>query len=359
MAPSSDLTTKLSAYEIARLENIRRNNAFMASIGLSKAVEAAAACKPKPKKNPIAAARRKLKRKRVDVAEEDVRRSARRRGKPARYSGEEIDAIMSAAVRPSTKKRKSRKSRSAPAELTPAQRRLIETSGAWLDEFETFLLRIPHGRNNKVVSDANARSVMNQARKLVSGQGVGYHHWSADVLFRKDEPVTLASDFCALYADAVHYENTHGRDLGNGWLLRHPIMKLQCFQIHKFDQMEPSSQQQNNPQNANVPETSAAAPKQTQKRKRKSNQKKKASGKLRRASLRTPAAKIGMQVRCHFPKEGGYFNGTVVAEKEGTVAPWVIQWRMSDGSVCEETLAMTSREVIRCHETWRAHSEKK
>ena len=54
----------------------------------------------------------------------------------------------------------------------------------WLDMYD-FLLSVPHGRNGKTVSEANARSVIKQVEKLVSGAGVGYHHWKPDVIFAK------------------------------------------------------------------------------------------------------------------------------------------------------------------------------
>ena len=310
------MESKLSSYELARLANIRKNREFMASIGLGEAKASAKACKPEV--NRKQAVKVKPQRSRKTKGSEPSRRSARKRGAPARYTGENIDFLVSNAAvghcgrDPKTdpagllgatfkrkyvgygtqlwdvtvtkflgdgeekdpadakyevtadedghvstmraraiekcnpvrkraelpqrkKRRKGRGSRGRqPPPLTDAQRETLESSGAWLDELETFLLRTPHGRLGKVCSDDNARSVMNQVRKLVSGAGIDYHHWPEGVAFRGGHPVTLADDFVAMYANALEFEDEHGRDLGNGWLLRHPIVKLQCFQIFKI-----------------------------------------------------------------------------------------------------------------------------
>ena len=80
------------------------------------------------------------------------------------------------------------------------------------------------------------------------------YSWPDDVIFRKDQPVTMQSDavpnhFRALrhrrddlhrsdigqiIEDAREFENTHGRDHGNGWLLNHPLRKLLFYQ-HYLD----------------------------------------------------------------------------------------------------------------------------
>ena len=107
------------------------------------------------------------------------------------------------------------------------------------------------------ISDDNRRQVIRQVTKLVSGEGVHYaspaYGWPDDVIFRKDEPVTMQSDavrnhFQAftpstrrsshrsdigqIIEDARDFENKHGRDHGNGWLLNHPLRKLLFYQHH-------------------------------------------------------------------------------------------------------------------------------
>ena len=78
---------------------------------------------------------------------------------------------------------------------------------------------------------------MRQVRVLVSGKGIYYKHWDDGVACFKDRAITLATDFVKLWEEAREFENTHGRDRGNGWLLLHPITKLLCFQIYKVGQI--------------------------------------------------------------------------------------------------------------------------
>ena len=80
------------------------------------------------------------------------------------------------------------------------------------------------------LSNQNLRSVMRQVSKLCTGEGVTYKRWPEQAHFCKGEEVDLSWDLDALYDQACEYENKHGRDLGNGWLLRHPIKKMENFQ---------------------------------------------------------------------------------------------------------------------------------
>jgi hypothetical protein len=132
------------------------------------------------------------------------------------------------------------------------------------------------------ISDDNRRQVIRQVTKLVSGEGVHYaspqYGWADDVIFRKDQPVTMQSDavpnhfralrhrrddlhrsdIAQIIEDARDFEDTHGRDhgtdprgnqtvsygdvgrpkfdfhTGNGWLLNHPLRKLLFYQ-HYLD----------------------------------------------------------------------------------------------------------------------------
>ena len=73
---------------------------------------------------------------------------------------------------------------------------------------------------------------MRQVTKLVTGVGVDYHRWPAGVVFRKGEPVTLQDDLAEIKEDAKDFEAQHGKDLGNGWLLNHPLQKMILFRDH-------------------------------------------------------------------------------------------------------------------------------
>ena len=74
--------------------------------------------------------------------------------------------------------------------------------------------------------------ISTQVTKLVTGVGVDYHRWPAGVVFRKGEPVTLQDDLVQIKEDAKDFEAQHGRDLGNGWLLNHPLEKMILFRDH-------------------------------------------------------------------------------------------------------------------------------
>ena len=74
--------------------------------------------------------------------------------------------------------------------------------------------------------------MIRQVTKLVTGVGVEYHHWPAGVVFRKGEPVTLQDDLAEIKEEAKDFEAQHGRDLGNGWLLNHPLQKMILFRDH-------------------------------------------------------------------------------------------------------------------------------
>ena len=85
-------------------------------------------------------------------------------------------------------------------------------------------------RKEEELSAQNLRSVMRQVEKLVSGVGITYHHWNESVVFAANTKIKLQDDFDALHGQAQDFEDEHGQDLGNGWLLRHPIQKLANFQ---------------------------------------------------------------------------------------------------------------------------------
>jgi hypothetical protein len=109
----------------------------------------------------------------------------------------------------------------------------LDPNMAWLNDMDHWLRTVPHGNAHKVVSADNARSVMNQVRNLVAGEGVTYHHWPSSVSFKKGSSIHLGQNMEELYQEAQDMEDRHGRDLGNGWLLRHPIRKLQLYQDYR------------------------------------------------------------------------------------------------------------------------------
>lgn len=118
-------------------------------------------------------------------------------------------------------------------DFTAEELKELENLPDWTDGMHNYLLTVPHGNSNRVVSEVNARAVMRQVAKLVAGVGITYHHWKPGTYFMKGTKVHLGMDFDGLYDDAVSMENTYGRDLGNGWLLRHPLKKLKLYQEYR------------------------------------------------------------------------------------------------------------------------------
>ena len=205
-----------SQYELERDARIKRNEAFLVSLGLGK--DGA-----KKLKAPKKAQRTPPKKK----APQGPRRTSARLSKGAspveRLTYEERD-WDDMTPRPRKRARRGK----AAADLTDDERAMLGVFD--MDAFEEFLT------DEHPISEDNRRQVLRQAEKLVSGQGVHYasptYGWPDDVVFRKGEPVTMSSDIVQIIADARDFEDEHGRDHGNGWLLNHPLRKLLIFQTH-------------------------------------------------------------------------------------------------------------------------------
>jgi hypothetical protein len=96
-----------------------------------------------------------------------------------------------------------------------------------MKEFEGWLrnCKSTSGKDQRPISNSNARSSINRGKDLTSGRGIGYKNWPADIRFcgptdliRKG-PITLEYNLHSLLQDAKEFENKHGRDKGNGWLV--------------------------------------------------------------------------------------------------------------------------------------------
>jgi hypothetical protein len=109
-------------------------------------------------------------------------------------------------------------------ELTEEDRANMQNLPDWMDQLQDYLTYVDP------VSTQNCRSVMRQVEKMAAGVGITYHRWKEGTWFYRGIKIDLSYDFDKLYDDAVGMENQHGRDLGNGWLMRHPITKLKNFQ---------------------------------------------------------------------------------------------------------------------------------
>jgi hypothetical protein len=161
-----------------------------------------------------------------------VRRSSRRmRQSPPENKG--VDIFFEERPRPPKKIKISRPKMEA---LSDQDYEKLRNVPDWLEDMEEWLKTVPHGNGNKVVSQDNAASVMRQVRKLVSGVGITYHHWSEGTFFKRGKHIRLNTKMEELYDQAVEMEQKHGKDLGNGWLLRHPIRKMELYQEYQLEQ---------------------------------------------------------------------------------------------------------------------------
>lgn len=232
--PESPLS---GSYEQLVAQKRQRNQERMQSLGL---IEAARALKKRKKKTlhksdmfPTSA-RQSSRRPSTST-----RRSSRKAGKPRQYEPtlDDLDQILLRRKKFPVLLRRKKCPPVLP--LTEEQRSTLRRAEEdWIEGMHTFLLRVPHGNHSKTVSEANARSVMRQVRLLAAGAGVAYHHWPDTVKFCESVPIDLSSDLQALYDEAQGYEDKYGKDLGNGWLLRHPIAKMMNYQQYKFEKQK-------------------------------------------------------------------------------------------------------------------------
>ena len=105
----------------------------------------------------------------------------------------------------------------------------------WVHDMHEWMLNVPHGSKHLTVSETNARSVMRQVKKLVRGQGINYKNWEDGIVFYEDEHVNLTFNFEDMFIQARQFEALHGKDKGNGWLMQHPITKLQLYKEYRTE----------------------------------------------------------------------------------------------------------------------------
>ena len=243
---------KLSEYERLRLERIKRNEEYLASLGLSTI--------KKEQMKAITKARNTAKRVLKPVTPEGDRRLSKRiKGRSSSSMGYDglvqisyaeadderfrvvpqsepsttVDGVESidtdrVAVRSSRTLKFSYKSDMVLSEEEKQVLSKNDMDQNYLDKFREFL--VYHDK----ISSQNERNVMRQVTKLATGQGVRYesprYGWPEGCYFMKGKKVTPLSDLVELMHQAIEAENKHGIDRGNGWLLRHPIKKLLLFQ---------------------------------------------------------------------------------------------------------------------------------
>lgn len=242
---------EISEYERRRNERIKRNQEYLASLGLDKT---------KQQRNWEMIRMRQPKRVyRPTVAAGEERRSKRIKARTALFPGDkdedegllmisydEAEDRQLRAVKQSDNAQTvdlvksketirvvspSRPTLTGTPTLSEGQRKILSKSDMdqnYLDKFREFL--VYHDK----ISSQNERNVMRQVTKLATGEGVRYesarYGWPEGCYFMKGIKITPLSDLVDLLKQAIEAENKWGIDRGNGWLLRHPIKKLMLFQ---------------------------------------------------------------------------------------------------------------------------------
>ncbi|CAB9503944.1 expressed unknown protein [Seminavis robusta] len=236
---------QLSEYELQRLERIKKNEAYLESLGLKSAKQKMLEMTKRTQKNQ----RRTTKKIVIQPGQE---RRSNRHNKVTNdnnkllmlsYRGEtdrdlraidQNDSDVSSGnssededVIPPSRRRLP----AAVVSLTEDEKKVLAANQMdenYLTKFKEFLIY-----HNKI-SDQNVRNVMRQVTKLATGEGVHYDSarfgWKPHQIFYKGIKVTPLSDFPHIMQLAQEAEDKWGRDHGNGWLLSHPLKKMLLFQ---------------------------------------------------------------------------------------------------------------------------------
>ena len=229
---------ELSAYELKRLETMRRNALALEALGVADASSALreATTPDKREVDPaVLAARAQARAERIREAHANRRSSSRLVDRddatraPVRFA-DEYAALEDAEVRILSRVTKRggkggggrrRESVELSAEERASLAAAMTEASGWLGHMRRYF--------TDKLSEANLRNVMKQATALATGQGVP-HTFRSD-FFRKGEPVGIDEDLVALRDDANCFLLPED-DPGHGWRLNHPISKMIIFQHH-------------------------------------------------------------------------------------------------------------------------------
>jgi hypothetical protein len=126
-------------------------------------------------------------------------------------------------------KQKRAKAESGGAEITEEERKALEKyeivngMNEWLERFVK-------------VSKNNQRNVIRKVEMLCAGDGLSVSTWLDGISFMNGSKVNLSMDFDDMLNEAKEWEAKYGRDPGNGWALKHPIMYLAKYQKYILEE---------------------------------------------------------------------------------------------------------------------------
>lgn len=215
-----------ATYQEMRNANVKSNEKRLRELGLDKMKIGRVRPPTTPKKKPPTKSGTTTP---SSSFESPMRRSNRVRRVTPELPALEEDPFSEPPRKKAKASLRSRTSPVAAKAVSDKERKLLENLPDWLNSMEEYL------STEENLSRQNLTSVMRQVVKLSTGVGITYSHWGERVAFAKGRPINMSEDFDSLYVEAVEFEEEHGRDLGNGWLLRHPIKKMSNFQQYSLE----------------------------------------------------------------------------------------------------------------------------
>jgi hypothetical protein len=236
MTTSGATQRRLSPYEQARLDKIKRNETRLASLGLLN-VKKQLTTTPR-RRQETRGEFRKVNNS-IVTPSPPSRTSRRLKSQTVQYAPlvdddggrlKKYESNMESSIIPKTKKgfKCDIPMHVSSLPLTKDEKSKIESKMKGDDEFlatfEDYLTNVD------IISDPNRRSVLRQITKLVLGQGITYSRWPVGCIFLRDMKVSPTDDVLKLMSIGRECEEKWGKDLGNGWLLSHPLKKLYMFQ---------------------------------------------------------------------------------------------------------------------------------
>lgn len=137
-------------------------------------------------------------------------------------------------AKPAPKKKRKRKQKKQDLNITEEELEALEEYEILGDGpdtgFERYIRKVEKDSKGEPLSERNIRMIMKQVKLFCSGDGIPYKNWPEGTRFMEGDAVDLSMDFEDMHESAKAFEDEFGRDKGNGWLLKHPIKKLQNYQ---------------------------------------------------------------------------------------------------------------------------------
>lgn len=264
--------TKLSEYELQRLEKIKRNEKRLAELGLDTAKQNLKRSVSPANKTPTRTKKKKRTAAANNTTPSPQRTSRRLKRQPVLYEPLVDDEIIRKVDSSNSKMKKVARTskfrvdipmdlKSSP--LSEKEKDLItkKMEEDFLGKFEVgcllhsgtrcicgfsiiFSQHDAHLFQDYLTevdecSYQNRRNVIKQVTKLHMGEGITYeskaYGWPEGCYFMKGKVIGPTDDIIHLMDIGQTCEDDWGQDHGNGWLLRHPLKKLYMFQQYHLN----------------------------------------------------------------------------------------------------------------------------